>query len=150
MTNLPKNNERGFTIIEVMIVAAIMVILTALAVPSYRNFIVRSVRTQAKSTLMLIADRQEQFFLDNKAYTGDIKNLGFKGNPMYVDRDGAEVAAASTDRVYKIQLTNTSATTYTAQAVPELHQAAGDTACGTMSLTHAGQRSQSGSGADCW
>ena len=150
MTNPPRNNESGFTIIEVMIVAAIMVILTAIAVPSYRDFVVRSVRTQAKSMLMLVADRQEQFFLDNKSYTADATNLGFATNPVYVDREGFEVAAGSTDRVYKIQLTNATATTYTAQAVPELHQAAGDTYCGTMSLTHAGQRSQSGAGADCW
>ena len=150
MTNLPKHNEGGFTIMELMIVVAILVILISLAVPSYRDFVARSIRTQAKTTLVFVADRQEQFFLDNKSYANDISNLGFNSNPTYVDRDGSEVAAGSTDRVYKIQLTNTSATTYTAEAVPQLHQATADTTCGTLSLTHSGQRSHSGSGSDCW
>ncbi|MDH3646805.1 MAG: type IV pilin protein [Gammaproteobacteria bacterium] len=143
-------NQQGFSIMELMVTVAIVAILTTLAVPAYSNFVARSVRTQAKSTLMLVADRQEHFFLDNKAYAADLTNLGFKSNPMYVDRNGTQVPATSGDRIYKILLANLTATTFTVQAVPLQHQASADTACGTLSLTHAGQRGKSGAGSNCW
>ncbi len=53
-------------------------------------------------------------------------------------------------RIYLVDLSNTSATTFTIDAAPDLVQAAQDTICGTLSLTHTGQRSQTGAGTRCW
>jgi len=145
-----KLSQKGFTLIEMLVTVALMLILASIALPSYTNFVTRSVRTQAKGALLNIADRQEQFFLDNKVYASELGDLGFSSNPMYIDRDGFEVESDATDKVYKLELSETGAISYTVAAVPQLHQAQADEACGTLTLEHTGVRSQTGPSSRCW
>lgn len=66
---------RGFTLIELMIAVAIVGVLTAIAYPSYQNYLVKGSRANAKAFLMDISTRQQQFLLDNRAYAGTIGEL---------------------------------------------------------------------------
>jgi type IV pilus assembly protein PilE len=141
---------RGITLIELMVAVAIVAIIASLAVPSYTAYVTRSKRAVAKSALSMVADKQEQFFLDNKRYADDFTEIGYESATIGVDDNGQTVAADADDRVYVISLDNTSSTTYTIEATPQLAQADLDTACGTLSLTQAGQKLQSGDGTDCW
>jgi len=59
---------RGFTLIEVMIVVAIVGILAAIAVPAYGDYVRRSKIVEATSNLSDMRTRMEQFFLDNRSY----------------------------------------------------------------------------------
>jgi type IV pilus assembly protein PilE len=61
-------HERGFTLIELMIVVAIVAILAAVGYPSYREHVARSQRSQGQQYLADVAQRQEQFLLDSRAY----------------------------------------------------------------------------------
>lgn len=140
----------GFTLIEVMVVMVILGILAAIGYPGYRQYVVRSQRGMAKATMVQVFDRQEQFFIDNKAYATDVTNLGFPANPFSINRGGKFVATSATDRIYTIQLDGASATAFTIQAVPQLKQATEDSACGTLSVTNEGVKSASGSGTNCW
>jgi type IV pilus assembly protein PilE len=67
--------ERGFTLIELMIVVAIVAILAAVGYPSYRDHIARGQRSQGQQMLSDIAQRQEQFLLDARRYATTMAEL---------------------------------------------------------------------------
>jgi type IV pilus assembly protein PilE len=108
-------------------------------------------RTAATSILLQVADRQQQFFMDNKRFTNDLTNLGFAANPLVIADDGRPMAsAASSDSTYSVALSNVTATTYTITAAPLNGQAARDAECGSLTLNQALLKGSSGGGRDCW
>jgi type IV pilus assembly protein PilE len=145
-----KTRQRGVTLLELMIVVTIVAIISAFAYPSYTQYVVNTKRTAATSTLMQIADRQQQFFMDNKSYTADLTALGFASNPLYVSDDGNSVPAGDADAVYLFTLANVAPTTYTAIAAPLAQQLVRDTKCGTLTLDQAGAKDALAGGDDCW
>ena len=60
--------QRGFTLIELMIAVAIVAILVAVALPSYRDYVLRGQLTDARNLLSSTAARLEQFYQDNRNY----------------------------------------------------------------------------------
>lgn len=64
------NRTKGFTLIELMIVVAIMGILSAIAIPAYTDYVTRSKIPEATSNLADLRVRMEQHFLDNRTYVG--------------------------------------------------------------------------------
>ena len=142
--------QKGVTLLELMIVVAIVAIVTAFAFPSYMEYVVSTKRTVATSALLQIADRQQQFFMDNKQFTNDLRNLGFAANPLVLADDGRPTAEGDTAAVYSIALSNVAATTYTITATPLHGQGTRDTECGNLTLNQAGARGNSGGGDDCW
>ncbi|SMF23476.1 type IV pilus assembly protein PilE [Alteromonadaceae bacterium Bs31] len=56
---------KGFTLIELMIVVAIIAILSALSYPSYRNHVCKTERGQARADLMAFAQAMERFYTTN-------------------------------------------------------------------------------------
>lgn len=68
--------ERGFTLLELMIVVAIIGILAAIAYPAYTSQIVKGNRASAQAFLMDVAQRQQQYLLDNRSYASSESALG--------------------------------------------------------------------------
>ena len=142
-------NEQGFTLLELMIVVAIVGFLAAIAYPSYTNYVTKAKRSAGQSMLTQVASRQEQFFMDNKTYTADLTKLGYGANPLPVESEGQ--ANGSGEIVYNIVATVPTANSYTLTAVPQGGHATRDTDCATLTLTHTGVKSASGtSTANCW
>ena len=67
--------HKGFTLIELMIVVAIIGILAGIAYPSYQSYVVKSRRTSAQVHLMDIAQMQQRYLLDARSYAPDIATL---------------------------------------------------------------------------
>ena len=67
-TVMRPRRRQGFTLIEVMITVAIIAILSAIAYPSYQQYIRRGKRAAAQSQMLDIASREQQFLLANRAY----------------------------------------------------------------------------------
>jgi type IV pilus assembly protein PilE len=58
----------GFTLIELMITVAVIAILTAVAMPSYRHYVTRSKRTAAQAAMMDLANREQQYLIANRVF----------------------------------------------------------------------------------
>ena len=67
-TCLPSGMSAGFTLIEVMITVVIIAILGAIAIPSYRQQVIRGNRSAAESVMMDMANREQQFLIANRVY----------------------------------------------------------------------------------
>jgi len=86
MDQRSEKKNSGFTLIEVLIVVAILGILMSIAVPAYSEYIRRAHRAAAQQFLLDVAQRQEQYLLDNRQYA-TILGVGAGGLGMVVPAD---------------------------------------------------------------
>ena len=92
-TLISKNNE-GFTLIEVMIVVAIIAILAAIAIPQLSVYRTKSYNTTAVSDLKNAAIAQEAYYVDNRRYTNNISSLTTVPYNLYISQ-GVSVGISS-------------------------------------------------------
>ncbi len=147
------NQEKGFTLIELIIVVAIIGILAAVVYPSYSGYVRRSHRVEAKVALSELAQRQERYYTENLRYADNFTSLGVvsgvdDGDPIYVDNSNGKYDTAENGQDYKIRLLNVTATTFTLNATANSDRQKKDTDCQWLAITHTGY--QTAAGSDCW
>jgi type IV pilus assembly protein PilE len=141
-------SDRGFTLLELMIVVAIVAILSAIAYPSYSKYVVRTRRTAAAGCLSEYANYMERYYTTNLRYDQDIATGAV--NPFPPLDCNTQTSAYYQ---YDDSPGTLSRTAYTVEAVPINTQLAADTQCGTLTLDQTGARNiKNGTGtiAQCW
>ena len=119
-----KKSVTGFTLIELMIVVAIIGILAAVAIPSYNNYVLRGKRADGRAAVLDVLALQERFFSDNQRYATAVElNLA-----NYVTESG----------FYTVQVTRPTLQSVTVTATPQAPFA--DPACHILSIDHTGAR----------
>ncbi|OUS17457.1 hypothetical protein A9Q88_04275 [Gammaproteobacteria bacterium 50_400_T64] len=137
--NRGRVKARGFTLIELMIVVAIIAITAAIALPSYQNQIEKTRRGVAKADLIELTSFMQRFYTENNRFdqdrAGNAVALPFSESPT----DGAT-------KFYDLTVV-TAQSTYTLTAAPKGAQS-GDS-CATLTVAHTGAKTHS-SGSNCW
>jgi type IV pilus assembly protein PilE len=121
-----------------MIVVAIVAILAAIAVPSYRSYVMHGNRNAVENVLLDMASAQERYMVDNRAYATTASQLGY---------------SSTVGSNYTIALATSSGPppTFSLTATPIASgPQAGDTACNAVTVNSAGQKTSSTNSSTCW
>lgn len=150
--------QRGFTLIELMITVAIVAILAAVAYPSYTKYVQRGYRSEGIAQLSDAAARAERFYAQNNTYVGAtpasmglVTDADINATKAATGKAGTTAAdvtnISSTTGKYKLSVVSTTATTYSLKVVPQGTQA--NDSCGTLTIDQAGNKTSTG-GTDCF
>ncbi len=143
-----KRSKYGFTLVEIITVVAIVGILTAIALPAYGRYVLRSQRVEAKVLLNEIAQRQERFFSTYNVYSSSATGTGTAGLGMVANCSGV---VGSENCLYSVRISAINAgLEYQLRAIPQDKQA--DDECGDLRLTGRGVKTFDGneSNGACW
>lgn len=140
-------HSKGFTLIELMIVIAIIAILVSIAYPSYQDQVRSSRRADCEGALLNLANAMERFYTSNNTFA--TATIGAGANDIFPGQCPIDGGTPT----YNLTISAASGSAYTLQAAPTGPQAADK--CGTLTLTSTGVKNIIGATggltpADCW
>jgi len=118
--------QPGFSLIELLVVIALLTVIIGIAVPGYRQYVLRTNRSDATTTLLRIAAAQERYYLENDRYTVTLGELGITGT----DRGYYQLSVSADDL----------ARDFRALAVPDGPPQNDDEACQQFGIDETGKR----------
>lgn len=141
--------QKGITLIELMIVVAIVGLLSAIAYPAYDGYVKRSKRVVAEGDLYAFRNAMQRFFSENNTYVGS--------NGAAIGTDAAPISALFPSQspidggsaAYNLTVTVDTASSFTLTATAVGAQ--DDDECGDLTLSSTNVRTASGGAVeDCW
>lgn len=117
----------GFSLLEMLLVIVLLGILGTIAYPAYQQYVLRTYRAEAVTTLLTIANRQEQLLADHGEYSSELVRLGLPTGESSSGRYRLQVKLYANNQAYSLLMT--------AQG-PQLQ----DSQCQQFSLNQLGQR----------
>jgi type IV pilus assembly protein PilE len=132
--------QTGLTLVELMVVVAVLAVLASVAYPLYTNQVQKSRRADAKVALNMIAMAQERFYTLNGAYTATLGSLSV----------GSDISDGDSKRgYYNLAISQTSNQNFTATATADSGGAqASDSACPQFTINQQGVKGPTGT--NCW
>lgn len=155
-----KQNIKGFSLVELLVVITIIGVLTAIALPAYNEYLAKAARSDAKAAMLALAQAEERFYSNQVppvylAMAGPPTNTVSTLGPAWINWSGGD---SIDSRKYAITITLDPATmlpeatqigsmqSYLIEAVPVGNL---DPKCGTLRLFSNGQKQATG-GSNCW
>lgn len=139
---------RGFTLVELMIVIAIIGILGAVAYPSYTSNVARGRRAEAQKALLEASQFMQRYYVANNSYADS------NGKPPALPGTLTTTKTGSGGTVYDVTVTAANQTDYTLKATPNSAGLMAQDSCGTFVLESSGRRSMENStgktAGECW
>ncbi|MBD1582519.1 type IV pilin protein [Pseudoalteromonas sp. S16_S37] len=135
-----KNNQikgKGFTLLEALIVLVILGIVASVAYPSYKQFLVKAARSEAMVVLLDAANKQEQYFVDNRVFTDKLSDIGV---PEKTENGFYSMSVTVDDTKFEVVATPIAGPVY------------GDKECTALMINELGQKLSKGSASKeyCW
>lgn len=135
MNNSKQKTQKGFTLIELVIVLAIISIIATIAYPSYQDSIRKARRSTAQSILVETVNFLERRFTETNAFPVDNADLPFDQSPK------------TGDKFYDISFDSSGAIGFVLQAVPVSSSSQNLDSCGTLTISNIGVK---GPASNCW
>jgi len=144
-----KKHYLGFTLVELMIVVAVIGILSAIAIPQYDQYLRKSQRAEAKTALSGIAQLQETFYINNgNRYASKLGTGGLNCHKKGLCKADGGLTAPSSEGNYTVEISNIAATSFTLKATAASAGQLKDTQCKEFTLNSRGQKTATSN--DCW
>ena len=131
------DNVSGMTLIELLIVVAIVGILTAVAGPAWNDQVIKSRRADARNTLLAAQIEQEQYRANNLTYATSMSAMGM-GSFDSTTRD-----------YYRVEVVSADATGFLITATPNGNQA-NDSTCNVFAVRQTGPEHSGYAALSCW
>lgn len=146
------STARGFTLIELMVVVAILAIIAAVGYPAYVDQIRDARRADCRAALVSFAGAMERHFTENNSYQGAAAGGGNTGAPD-ADVFSSTCPLDGNDAFYNLTIDSATTTQYELRAAPTGPQS--DDECGTLTIDNTGSKGVENAdggltAADCW